>query len=157
MTYQQIYNAVSASRFDPTLIGAGTSTLPTVKDWIRAKEGEVWQYTDWPIKNSAQLNVTVTGGTATIPLPAGFSFPTQEISLYDNWGSRLDYMKVEDFYDQYQPAADLAQTGFGESWTYSSGVSGGVVTPAIRIGPTPGASTTFTVTGWTLPICRDTA
>jgi hypothetical protein len=149
VTYAQIYGSVIANRFDASLTAL-------VKDWIRAREGEVWQFADWPEKKTAMLNVTVTGGTATVALPAGMSWTTQEVQLFDEYGYELEYLQPEEFYRRYQPlTAQGTSQGYGQAWTLTTDAVAGTL--QIRIGPTPSSSKTYTVRGWTLPIKRTAA
>lgn len=134
-------------------------TTLSIQRWIAAREGEVWQYADWPIKDTAVLNVAVTNGVATIPLPTGITIAPQVFQLFDENGSELDFLDPMRFYSRYQPyVVPSVSAGAGESWTITTDVSsGGTVTLQLRVGPTPNATRTYTVRGWSLPICRSAA
>lgn len=149
MTFASIYNEVANIRFNTQ-----TSTIAFIKNWVNAREGEVWQYADWPIKQATQLNLTVTGGTATIALPLGMTWTSQGITVRDNYGDELSYLDPYDFFEAYGAAASATvPSGTPESWTL---VTDPTATGALlfRVGPTPSASATFTVHGWNMPIKR---
>src|SRR6266496_2923404 len=152
MTFLSLYTEVANIRFNST-----ATKIAQIKNWINAREGEIWQYADWPIKDSTQLNLTVTGGTATVPLPTGMTWTSEGIVLRDNYGTELIYRKPREFFASYgsQPSATVP-SGMPESWTLTTdpSASGALV---FRIGPTPSSSATFTVHGWNLPIKRTAA
>ena len=148
MTYAQIKAAVAAIRGDQGSLGT---------DAIRDREVEVWQYNDWPIKQSIELSLTVTGGVATVAVPSGFSNPAQGLHIYDDYGDELDYLAPADFFASYgaSPASPVANNR-PEAWTL-------VVDPtasgllSFRLGPTPLSGATFSLQGWNLPIKRTDA
>lgn len=151
MTYNEIKEAVRFIRGDVSYL----SVPGGISDAIREREAEVWQYADWPQKQSAQLQVSVTGGSAPLPLPAGVGFPTQTLQLFDDQGYQLDYLDPADFWQsfgevQIAPRAPAAPT----CWTIVNDLS---ATPQIRLGPTPPADATFLLAGWALPIHRSDA
>lgn len=155
MTYQQIYTAVENIRFDAALL----TVAGGIKDWIRAREAEVWQYADWPLEDGAVLNLAVVNGVATIALPTGLSFQAQELEIFDENGFALEFMAPRRFYERYQPYNVPSITpGYGEAWTLTTDLSGApAATPQVRIGPIPNGSRTYTVRGWSLPISRSAA
>jgi hypothetical protein len=132
MTYLQIYTAVQALRFDASIL----TTDGGIKNWIRAREGEVWQYADWPQKESVEINLTVSNGVATAPLPAGFLATSQLLTIKDEYGSELEFLSPARFYEIYQPLiVPAVVSGLGEAWTLTTDPVGGTL--QIRIGPTP--------------------
>jgi hypothetical protein len=152
MTYLQIYTAVQALRFDASIL----TTDGGIKQWIRAREGEIWQYADWPQKESVEINLTVSNGVATAPLPAGFLATAQLLTIKDEFGAELEFLPPARFYEIYQPLiVPAVVTGLGEAWTLTTDPVGGTL--QIRIGPTPQGAKTYTVRGWTLPIKRTAA
>lgn len=154
MTYAQIYQAVQNIRFNATIL----STPGGIKDWIRAREGEVWQYADWPLKESADPQVSVVNGAATIALPSTFTFPDQLLQLFDENGQMLSFLDPEQFFRRYEPSnVPTVSAGPGEAWTITAQNIAGVITPQLRIGPTPSTNRTYTVRGGHLPICRSAA
>lgn len=152
MTYQQIYQAVQNIRFNTT---SGLLSNPGgIKDWIRARETEVWEYADWPIKD-ADTPLTVSASTPTIALPGNFfRWPEQGLQLYDDLGDELDYLNPDEFYDAFQELVVANQKGRPSAWTIHSDVSGSVLSPRIRLGPTPDVGYTFRLRGWSLPVKR---
>lgn len=152
MTFASIYAEVAALRFNTQ-----TATIALIKNWITAREGEIWQYADWPIKHGTQLNLTVTGGTATAPMPSGVTWTAQGIHIYDDYGSELDYLPPADFYAAYGASpSSVLPNSLPEAWTLvTDPTASGALT--FRLGPTPSASATFTVEGWNLPIKRTAA
>lgn len=152
MTFASIYNEAINLRFNST-----ATKLAQVKNWVTAREGEVWQAADWPIKDSVQLSLTVTGGTATVPLPSGMTWTSQGIDVYDNYGAKLDYLAPDDFFAAYGAASSSpVASGTPAAWTLTTDptASGALV---FRVGPTSSSSTTFSVSGWNLPIKRTAA
>lgn len=152
MTFASIYNEAINLRFN----SSATKTAQ-VKNWVNAREAEVWQYAAWPVKQSTQLSLTVSGGTATVALPSGMTWSSEGIDIYDNYGARLTYMDPAQFFRAYgsAPSSPLANSD-PESWTLVTDptASGALV---FRIGPTPSTGATFTIQGWNLPIKRTAA
>lgn len=128
-----------------------------VKRWLGTREAEVWQFANWPIKQSVELNLTVTGGVATVALPAGFSNVAQGLHIFDDYGGELAYLDPDDFFANYgaAPASPVASNR-PEAWTMTVDptASGALV---FRFGPAPLASATYAVQGWNLPIKRTAA
>jgi hypothetical protein len=149
VTFLSIYTEVANLRFN-----ASSAMVAQIKNWVNAREGEAWQYADWPIKESTQFNLTVVGGTATVALPTGMLQTSQGIDIYDDYGNSLDYLEPAEFYATYgaAPSSPLPNSA-PEAWTLvTDPASPGAL--SFRLGPTPSASKTFTIQGWNLPVKR---
>lgn len=153
MTFQQIYNSVAALRFNTALITASGG----IKEWIRARESDVWAYADWPVKGSAQLSLVLTNGNAGVTLPGGWSSVLQGLHIYDDYGAELDYLEPEDFFASYgaSPSAPVSNQR-PVAWTIVTD-SASPGTQKFYVGPAPNGAYTFYVQGWNLPIKRTAA
>src|SRR5947207_883550 len=100
MTYQQIYQAVENTRFDSSLrdIPGG------IKDWIRTREEEVWDYAPWPIKQLDGVSVSVNFSAPNkIPLyNAQVGGVVESLQLYDQYGTKMEYLSPEEFTELVQ-------------------------------------------------------
>jgi hypothetical protein len=153
VTATQIWTAIQNLRMDASIL----TTDGGIKNWVSAREGEVWQYADWPQKNMANLNLSVVGGTATVALPTGMTWTSQSLQVFDNYGNELLFMEPDNFYRFFYAAASSPlPSGTPAAWTLTTDTSAGA-TLQIRVGPTPVASATFTIRGWALPISRSAA
>ena len=154
MTYAQIYQAVQNTRFNAAIL----STAGGIKDWIRAREAEVWQYADWPIKDSSLIAISIVAGAAVVNLPPGVTITPQLIQVFDENGIELDFMDPAEFFEEYQPRqVPSVSPGPGEAWTITTDPLSGSGAMQLRVGPTPNAARSYTVRGWTLPIKRTAA
>lgn len=152
MTFLQLYTEIALTRFN-----SSTSKIGQIKNWINAREADVWRYADWPLK-SADVAVTVTGGQVSVPLGGNFfRWPDQGLQLLDDLGDELSYLDPETFFRLYQPLVASGARYKPEAWTVDTAVSGSVATPQLHLGPTPQSGYTFRLRGWTLPIKRTAA
>jgi len=149
MTYQQIYQAVQNIRFGDSNI---LSTPGGVKDWIKAREEEVWQFANWPLKESGSYNVTISG--SGFSLPSAFTEFSAGMELFSDLGDKLEYMEpgdLEGLINSY--ASSNVPSGNPSFWTIDSTSSAGVVTLAVKMDQSD-TGATYKVRGWSGPVCR---
>lgn len=151
MTFKQIQDEILNTRFSE-------AERTSCKRWINTCEGKVWTFAPWSEKSAGDVSLTITSGSATAPLPAGITWNSQALRVFDNYGYELDYMEPDSFYQLFEP--NLIGTAFpggtqATAWTITVDLTSG--DPVFRFGPTPQSSATYKLVGWNLPIHRDTA
>lgn len=152
MTYQDIYTTVQNIRFDLSFVtGLGTGGI---KDWVKAREEEVWMYAPWPLKQSGAYTVTISG--SGFPLPAAFTEYTAAMELYNALGDKLEYMDTDELEQLVASYGTTTPSGGPQFWTIEQTSSGGVVTAAVKMDQADNGAS-YKVRGWSGPICRSSS
>lgn len=125
MTFKELQDEVIAMRFDE-------SRRTSVKSWINLRYAAIWNKQDWTFKHVAGVSLAVVAGNKLPSLPEDFS---RSEGIFDQYGEPLSYLDPSDWNDYFSDP----QLTNGAPWAYK------IVDREVYLGPTPEATTTFTI------------
>jgi hypothetical protein len=108
---------------------------PAIKRWLNYEWGKLWAGYDWKWKVVGPSDLAVTAGGRTPQMPIDFA---KVLSLFNELGDELSPLPSSQFDAIYQQLVEDGQTSPSEAFT--------VVSYQLYLGPTPDASSTFTLT-----------
>ncbi len=127
LTYAVLRTAVLGRRFP------AASQTTNANRWLASAYQDVWSaQDDWTFARVSLENLTVTAGDETPTMPAAYADTSR---LFDNQGSELARMSVEEFEASFAAELILGTRGVPEAFT--------VINRQITLAPIPQSAATF--------------